>query len=189
MEPVPKMKYAARMGACKPCHHPNRDQIDQAIISGVDYRTLSATYGISLGSISRHKRHVRDFLASAMQARQEKNEERGSPLLVRVEELVAETKEILAMAKTDKNLTAATGAVNAAARLLELCGRLDGSLVSAAAPGIHFHQTKNITNVINIHDSDLEIALLFSEATHGYNEREIQRLKQLAASAPTQPQP
>ena len=73
---------------------------------------------------------------------QEQREEHSGVLVSRVEKLAAAAEEILAMAKADKNLNAATGAINAATRLLELVGRPSGELQSANAGGIHLTMNK-----------------------------------------------
>lgn len=169
---------------CGPCYHRNRQRIDQQIIERVPYRTiLKENPDLSLGAISRHKAHIREALAEAMALRTVEGSERGSALLDRVESLLDEAKGILSTAKTEKDLTAAVAAVNACTRLLELCGRLDGSLVQPNAPGLHLTLSK--TTTVNVHNygDDTELALLIQEATKDFDLNEMQRLKALAESA------
>ena len=187
MERVPNNVYASLMSTCKGCVHPDRAVIDQQIVAGVDFRTLAATYHLFLGGLSRHREHVKQLLAESMRVQEGERAERGSALMVRVEKLLDDAEEILSTAKSKQNLTAATGAINACTRLLELCGRLSGELQAPGA-GIHFHSTRNVTNVVNIND-DTEIAQMFAEFTRNFHPDEIERLKLLvSASAPSQPQ-
>ena len=179
------MMYTPLMASCKACIHPDRASIDHQIVNGVPFRTIAATYSLSLGGLSRHRDHVRELLVEAMQARAGERAELGSNLTNRVEKLLGVAEEILTTAKSEKNLTAATGAINACTRLLELCGRLSGELQAPGA-GIHFHATKNVTNIVNIRNDDIEVAVLIAEATKGFDPSEIQRLKMLAETAVTQ---
>jgi hypothetical protein len=172
--------------ACKLDRHPRRDELDRAMVNGVDYRTICATFGASLGTLNRHKSCIKELLREAIQSGQAERGEQGSNLLARVEQLITTTEEILATAKTDKDLKAATNAVGAITRLLELLGRLDGSLMQSGGPGLHLHLSKTV-NVTNNYGSDEEIALLVAEATAGFDPAVISRFKQLAESAITQP--
>jgi hypothetical protein len=184
VEQTERQVYIPFMPTCGPCSHRNRDEIDLQLINGVSFRRIAAAFNLSLGSISRHKAHVKEMIRARTQ---EQREEHGGVLLSRVEELISETREILTSAKTDKNLTAATSAVNAITRLLELLGRLDGSLQSANAGGIHLRMSKTINVNVHSYDNDVEFALLVKEATRSFDPATIEHLKQLAESAITQP--
>ena len=48
---------------CSICNHPSRDEIDQALLTGVTYRPLAAQYGLSPSALSRHIRHLKQQLA------------------------------------------------------------------------------------------------------------------------------
>ena len=161
---------------CAGCLHRDRDALDAQLVQGVPYRSIAASFDLSLGSISRHKRHVREMVQGRSTV--EMNEH-GSDLLQRVQKLADEATLILETAKTEKNLKAATAAICAAVRTLELIGRLDGSLAQPHAPGLqlHLHKTVNVTN----YGDDKEIAALVAEATAGFNPAVIERFKQLAA--------
>jgi hypothetical protein len=87
---------------CKPCTHTQRDRIDADLIRGRPLRAISSEYGCSLGSLSRHRQHVRELIREHVTG---DREERGSNLFNRVEKLVGEAEEILASAKSEKNLS------------------------------------------------------------------------------------
>jgi len=162
---------------CAGCLHPNRDALDDQLVRGVPYRTIANTFQLSLGSISRHKHHVREMIQTRTQS---EREEHGSALLARVERLVGEAEEILRLAKSKEDFRGANGALGAAAKLLDLCGRLSGELqqANAAGGGFHVHLSKTTVNVRNYGD-DRELAALVGEATAGFSVDEFLRLKAL----------
>jgi hypothetical protein len=161
---------------CSACLHRDRDQLDAQLVQGVPYRTIANTFDLSLGAISRHKHHVQEMI----QARTtEETAAHGSALLDRVTKLVGEAEEILKAAKEKNDFRGANGALGAAAKLLDLLGRLSGELHQANAAGGGLHLHKHVTNVNIGHDytNDVEFAQMISEATRGFDPREIERLK------------
>jgi hypothetical protein len=161
---------------CAGCLHPNRDALDAQLVAGVPYRAISATFNLSLGAISRHKRHVKEMIQARTTTEMS---EHSSTLYNRVERLVDEAEQILAKAKAKDDFRGANGALGAAAKLLDLLGRASGELQSANVGGIHLTQIK-VTN-INTSNDDRELAELIREATADFNPAVIERFKQLAA--------
>jgi hypothetical protein len=164
---------------CRTCNHRDRDEIDQQIVSGTALRSISATFNVSLGALHRHKEHVKNMIRERTR---EQRTEHGSDLLQRTEKLVAEALEILATAKSTGNLKAAVAAIGACSRVLELIGKLDGSLAQPNAPGLHLTFNRVTNTIINYND-DRELAELISEATKCFDSKEIARLKALAESS------
>jgi hypothetical protein len=107
--------------------------------------------------------------------------ERGSALHDRVEKLVGEAEQVLAKAKAKDDFRGAVGALGAAAKLLDLLGRVSGELQSANSGGIHLTKITNV-NVTN-YDNDRDFAAMVGEATRGFDVRELMRLKAIAESA------
>src|SRR5580704_669381 len=164
---------------CAGCLHRDRYSLDTQIVQGVPYRTLSATFSLSLGALSRHRRHVKEMLAARGPA---EASEHGSALLARVEEVITEAKAILVEARANKSFGPATQAVNAITRALELIGRVDGSLQSANSGGLHLHKHEHTTIITSL-DNDVSFAEMIGEATKGFSVDELMRLKALAASS------
>jgi hypothetical protein len=164
---------------CKACRHPDHNQIDLAIVNGRPLRALVATFGISLGALHRHKSHLAQELATAMRSRESESEERGVSLLSRVESLVAEGQDICAKAKADKKYAAASNALNAVGRNLELIGKLTGELQDPRSSGIHLSLRQTTISVTN-YDEDVSFAQMIGEATHGFDVNELMRLKRIA---------
>jgi hypothetical protein len=50
---------------CSVCIHPDRQQIDQAIVSGNSYRTVAQQFAISRDAVVRHRRHLSVALSLA----------------------------------------------------------------------------------------------------------------------------
>ena len=163
---------------CKACNHRNRVEIDREIVYGRPLRPLVASTGLSLGVLHRHKSHIREALQEAMRSEQGEREGQAGDLLQRVHRLADEAIGILETAKVSGNLKAATSAICACTRVLELTGRLDGSLAQPNAPGIHLTQVTN--TIINNYDNDVEFAMLIGEATKGFSYDEFERLRRLA---------
>jgi hypothetical protein len=173
----------AFMPACKPCHHKNRPRIDAQMIDGTPYRIiLTENPDLSLGSLSRHRAHIKQALASAMSLRAVERAENGSELLQRVLRLAGEAEGILEDAKSSKNLKAATSAICAAVRVLELVGRLSGELQAPNAGGLHLTLNRVTNTTIHNYGDDAELAQLVGEATKGFSVDELMRLRAIAES-------
>jgi len=163
---------------CIACYHADRDEIDRQLVAGIPLRTISARFHLALGSVHRHKEHVKEIIKARTDG---DREEHGGELLARVLRLAAEAEEILQSAKAASNLKAATSAICACVRVLELTGRLDGSLAQPNTPGLHLHLNKT-TNINVGCDDDNELAMLIAEGTRDYDPVEIERLRRIAES-------
>jgi hypothetical protein len=166
---------------CKLDHHPNRDEIDRQIVSGVPLRSICASFNIALTTIHRHKDCIKEVLSQAMQHEQGEREERGSLLVDRVTKLAGEAEELVAIAKAEKNYRGATSALVAACKLLDLVGRLSGELqqANAAGGGLHLTMNRVTNNTIVAVDNDADFAAMIGEATKGFDHGELDRLKAL----------
>jgi hypothetical protein len=89
---------------CTTCFHRDRDTIDQQMIAGTPYRRISQQFGLSLGSISRHREHIREIIKHAEESA---SAEHGSRLAQRVERLLDEAQALLERAKSKENITRA----------------------------------------------------------------------------------
>jgi hypothetical protein len=167
---------------CKACNHRNRVEIDREIVYGRPLRPLVASTGLSLGVLHRHKSHIREALHEAMRSNERERSGQAGDLLQRVHRLADEAIGILETAKASGNLKAATSAICACTRVLELTGRLDGSLAQPNAPGLHLSFTSNKTMIKYGADDDVELARLIAEATDDFNPAELARLQRLVAT-------
>lgn len=124
---------------CRICRHPQRLQIEQALLSGTALRNIAEQFGISKTALFRHRAHIAGTLAQQTQARETK---RTGTLMDdirvgegRAERLYAQAEAILAAALQDQDRRTALQAVRAAVdvmaearNLMEVRGELTGEL-------------------------------------------------------------
>ena len=83
--------------ACSTCTHPERDEVDQALVNGVSYRNVSKQFRLTVASLHRHKgTHIPEHLAKAEEA---KEVAQADSLLDRLMDLSRETSLILKEAR------------------------------------------------------------------------------------------
>src|SRR5580658_5226546 len=146
--------------SCRTDKHPRRAEIDIDMVAGLDYRSIINKYPeqkLSMGGLSRHVQCVKRDLGDAIKQRDGERLEHGGDLLKRVVRLVDDAESILTTAKSGKDIRAATSAVAALAKCLDLMGRATGELT---AGGMSLHLTSNRSVTVNNSDgcSDLDLA-------------------------------
>jgi hypothetical protein len=173
------------MAVCKYCYDPRRDEIDRLFVVATPLRVIVATYGGSLGSASRHRKHVAAMIRERTPAQREKI---GSDLTARVEKLLDESISLMTTAKAVGHWKTAITAIGAATRLLELVGKLSGELVTAPNGAIHLNFTSNKllrSADVEQHTDQTELATLAFEAleslasTKGLDAEQIARLERV----------
>ncbi len=95
--------------ACTICKHPERAEIDRALVHGTPYRNVAERFALSLGSLSRHREgHLPKLLTEAAEA-----EERltAAALLKDLRELQRTARRIGEKAEKDGDLPTALRAV------------------------------------------------------------------------------
>ncbi len=103
---------------CTVCTHPNREAIDQALVSGEPFRHIAARTGTSTGALQRHKQeHIPEALAKATEARELAH---ADSLAEQIQNLSARTMRILDKAEKAGDLRTALAAVGQAKGVLEL---------------------------------------------------------------------
>jgi hypothetical protein len=108
--------------SCTICAHPNRDEIDQALVSGAAFPGLVAEYRVSKDALSRHRAgHIAPVLVKAQEAA---DAARGESLLDQLRELQRRTLGLLDQAEAAGKLTPAVLAVGQARGNLELMAKL-----------------------------------------------------------------
>ena len=112
---------------CTVCAHPNRAEIDEALIAGVSSAEIAGRYRtIGERAIRRHRtNHVPETLAKAHEAEEVA---RADSLLEQVRELQERALEILDKAEEAGELRTALGAIREARGNLELLAKLLGEL-------------------------------------------------------------
>ena len=83
---------------CTICNHPQRGEIDKALVAGVAYRRIAAEYGVSDGSLRRHKKngHIAEQIAKAAKKKEIKQaKEVQAAILAQEAQEVADAQTIL----------------------------------------------------------------------------------------------
>ena len=111
---------------CTICNHPQKDEINQAIVNRVSPRLISKSFGITLSSLHRHKAaHLPVALVEAVQAAEVVQ---AGNLLDQVVALQEKTLGILSIAEAAGDIRTALMAISQARGNLELLARLMGEL-------------------------------------------------------------
>jgi transposase len=114
---------------CTVCSHPEREAIDEALVSGASNRSIASKCGVSEAAVRRHKaNHIPAKLALAAKKREEAESAEADDLLGRVEDLQERTLAILEAAEDTGELKTALSAIREARGNLELVGRLTREL-------------------------------------------------------------
>jgi len=169
--------------SCKIDKHPRRQQIDADMVAGVPYRTIIAKYPgqkIATGTLSRHTECVKKDMSLAIKQRESERSEHGTSLLNRVENLIGECESVLAAAKKEADWKSCMNAIAGFTRLLELVGKLDGSLQTSTSTAYHLTVQSGNRNT-DFSGSDLELAQAVQESTDNFNPDVIERMKALLA--------
>ena len=111
---------------CTVCDHPERRGIDEALVSGVPYRSVAKRFGLSESAVYRHK--TEHLPARLLKARGAKEVAQADGLLEQVRNLQTHALDILERAEKVGDLRTALAAISQARGNLELLGKLAGEL-------------------------------------------------------------
>jgi transposase-like protein len=111
---------------CTVCDHPERQLIDEVLVTGAPYRSVAKRFGLSESAIYRHKT---DHLpAHLLKAREVEEVAQADDLLEQVRNLQIHALHILERAEKSGDLRTALAAISQARGNLELLGKLAGEL-------------------------------------------------------------
>lgn len=119
---------------CSICRHPDRVEIDRALIAGRGFAEVSRAFaGLTEDAVGRHhaKHLPRAVVQDAAGAREEAEGERGADLLAEAQSLRRRAMALLGKAETVGELRTALAGVREAGRLLELEAKLRGQIEAA----------------------------------------------------------
>jgi hypothetical protein len=111
---------------CTVCDHPESHSIDEALVSGVAYRSVAKRFKLSESAVYRHK--TEHLAAHLLKAREAEEGARADDLLDQVRNLQAHALDILERAEKAGDLRIALAAISQARGNLELLGKLAGEL-------------------------------------------------------------
>jgi transposase-like protein len=111
---------------CSVCDHPERQKVDEALVSGAPYRSIAKRFALSESAVYRHKaEHLPARLAKAREAVEVAQ---ADDLLTQVRDLQDRALAILDRAESAGELRTALGAIREARGSLELLAKLLGDL-------------------------------------------------------------
>lgn len=110
---------------CSICRHPQRNEIDAALIARQSLRAVARQYATTKDSLSRHNSHLPEHLAVAKQAAEVAS---ADSLLDQAQGLLARATRLADRAEHAKNLSVALQGVKEIRGVLELLGKLSGEL-------------------------------------------------------------
>lgn len=110
---------------CTICHHPSREAIDAAIVSGETLRDIAQRFAVSRDALYRHKAHIPTAVATAREAGEVAEADR---LLLTVRDLLQAAIGTIAQAESGGDLRTKLAAIREAREtaklLLEVYGEL-----------------------------------------------------------------
>lgn len=111
---------------CTVCAHPDREDIDRALVGDASNRSLASLYDVSEAAVRRHaSNHLPAKLVMAEKATEVAE---ANDLLAQVQDLQARTLSILEDAETTRQHRTALSAIREARSNLELLAKLVGQL-------------------------------------------------------------
>jgi hypothetical protein len=117
------------------CDHSERYSIDEALVSGIPYRSVAKRFGLSESAVYRHKT---DHLpAHLLKAKEVEEVAKADDLLEQVKYLQGHTLDILGRAEKAGDLRTALAAISQARGNLELLGKLAGELDERPVVNLH----------------------------------------------------
>ena len=143
---------------CTICDHPQRDEIDRALIETQNIAKIAERYGVNYHALFRHKQHLPTELKKAQEAQEVA---RATSLLEQITELRDRALRILEKAENAGKLKIALDGIKEARECLELLAKLQGELAQEG--------TINVT----ISPQWLEIRTIILKALEPYPEARI----------------
>lgn len=154
--------------SCTVCIHPQRANIEEALVGGGPLRDIARHWSVSKDALSRHRAgHLPAALAQAKAAQEAA---RSDGLLAELDALRMDAKRIQQRAERLDNLTAALAAVREQSRIIELLLRVAGELAESAT-------TVNIL----VHPEWLALRSLILNALANYPDAKLAVIKALEA--------
>ena len=113
-------------GKCSICNHPQRSEIDKALVTrSMSYRNIAERFGVSVGALSRHKANHLPRLVEAAKASEEAQAvTSGAALIDELDRLLKKALAILEAAEKAGELKVALQAVREARETIKACADL-----------------------------------------------------------------
>ena len=148
---------------CTVCAHPERAEIDRALLSGEPLRNIAERVSLSATSLFRHKAHVSETLAKSHEATEVS---RADALLGQLKHLTEDARRIQKKAEAVNDYRAALAGVRELTRLVELAARLSGDLAGQQTITLQEAATlfRGLTDAVHAHVHDPVVLRAISES-------------------------
>ncbi len=111
---------------CKACAHPERDLMDECLVSGMSNREAGRRFGITKDSVARHRAN---HVSSALQATVvEQTTQAAQSALARLEDLFSRVHRVLATAERDGKHSLVLQAAREMRQTAEVLAKITGEL-------------------------------------------------------------
>lgn len=110
---------------CTACTHPDRSEIDRALLAGAPLRRIADRVSLSATSLFRHRTHIETALAEATAA---SSAQVATGLAQKLAELSTRARRLSDAAEKGGDLWTALGGVRELARILEIEARVAGQI-------------------------------------------------------------
>lgn len=129
-------------GKCSICHHPEREEIERALLSGASIREAGKRFNVSWQAVGRHQRdgHI---IAALTESKQAKEIACADSLLSEISNLKKRGLKLLSQAEEEKDIRGACAALKEVRSIFELLGKLSGELQNS---GRTVNNTQNVFN-------------------------------------------
>lgn len=125
------------MTRCKVCKHPDINEINEKLVSGISPREMADKYNLNHMSLYRHKeKHLPLTLIKAQQLQEQ---DAADDLLARVELIYEKAWDLVNKAETKGSFQPAVGALKEARSCLELIGKLLGEIKSGTTVNVLYN--------------------------------------------------
>jgi hypothetical protein len=111
---------------CTVCAHPDRAEIDEALVGGASNRSVASLYDVTEAAVRRHK--ANHLPAKLVMAQAAEEVAQADDLLAQMQDLQRRTLAILEAAETTNQHRTALSAIREARGNLELLAKLIGEL-------------------------------------------------------------
>lgn len=128
-------------GKCSICYHPEREEIEKALLSGASFRETGKRFNVSWQSVGRHQRdgHITSTL---IQSKRATEIAQGDNLLSEISNLKKRGLKLLSQAEEVKDIRGACAALKECRGIFELLGKMSGELQA----GRTVNNTQNVFN-------------------------------------------
>lgn len=119
---------------CTVCEHPERTEIEKALVGADSFRVIAKRHGVSTGALGRHKEsHLPAKLLKAQKLREQAE---AGDLFASLQEIQMETREVLEIMR-GKNHVMVLKAIARMEKQLELQAKLLGHLKDETTINVH----------------------------------------------------